>query len=236
MNRIALMVLRNLLKVPRLYGKLCHYAKFTDRYPEQEKWDLIHHIMTLAVKAGNVDLQVTGVENIPAEGGCMLYGNHQGMFDVLALASSCPVPLSIVYKKEIRDVPLLKQIYACTKSFAIDREDPRQSLQVIQAVTKEVQSGRRYIIFPEGTRSRTGNQLLSFHGGSFRPAIKAKCPIVPFALIDSFKVLDEKGSHWTKVQLHFLPPIPYEEFKDLKGVEVAALVKSRIEACIQANL
>ena len=235
MNRIALMILNNLFIVPGAFGKLCHYAKHTDKYPEQEKWDHIHYIMSRAVKGGNVELQVTGQEYLKTEGGFMLYGNHQGLFDVLAIAASCQTPLSIVYKKELRNVPLLKQIYACTKSFAMDREDVRQSLQVIQAVTKEVQSGRNYVIFPEGTRSRKGNEMLDFHGGSFRCAVKAKCPIIPMAFIDSYKVLDQKGSKPVTVQLHYLPPIPYEEFKDLKSTEVAELVKSRIAACIEEH-
>lgn len=235
MNRIALMVLRNLLKVPGLYAKLCHYAKYTDRYPEAEKWAHIQRIMSLAAASGNIDLRVTGAENIPAEGGCMLYGNHQGMFDVVAIAATCPRPLSIVYKQEIKDVPLLKQIYRCTNSFAMDRDDVRQSLTVIQNVTREVQAGRAYVIFPEGTRSRQGNRMLPFHGGSFRCALKAKCPIVPMALIDSFKVLDQKGSAPVTVQLHYLPPIGYEEFKDLKSAEVADLVKARIQAAIDQH-
>ena len=232
MNRLALMVLRNLWRVPKEYGKLCHYAKHTDEYPELEKWQHIQHVMDLAVKAGNIELQVYGKENIPQENGFMLYGNHQGMFDVLSIASTCDAPLGIAYKKELKDVPLLKEIFACTKSFAMDREDVRQSLTVIQAVTQEVKNGRNYVIFPEGTRSKLGNQLLDFHGGSFRCAIKAKCPVIPMAFIDSFKVLDEKGSKPVTVQLHYLEPIRYEEYKDMKAAELAALVKSRIAQTI----
>ena len=65
-----------------------------------------------------------------------------------------------------------------------------------------------------------------------RCALKAKCPIVPMAFIDSFRVLDEKGSDRVAVQLHYLPVIEYEEFKDMKTVELAALVKERIAACM----
>jgi 1-acyl-sn-glycerol-3-phosphate acyltransferase len=154
---------------------------------------------------------------------------------VLAIATTCDMPLSIVYKKELKSVPFLKQIYACTKSFAMDREDVRQSLTVIQAVTKEVQSGRNYVIFPEGTRSRNGNEMGEFHGGSFRCAVKAKCPIIPMALVDCFKVLDRKGSKPVSVQLHYLKPITYEEYKDLKTVELAELVRSRIRQTIEEN-
>ncbi len=232
MNRIALMVLKNLFRLPFLYGKLCHYARHTEKYPEMEKYLHIQKIFKIAIKSGNIDLQIHGTENIPAENGYMLYGNHQGMFDVVALAATFPGPLSCVFKHELRNVPLLKQIIACTKSFAMNREDTRQSLEVIRAVTEEVKAGRNYLIFPEGTRSRKGNEMNEFHGGSFRCATKAKCPIVPLAFIDSFKVLDQKGSKPVSVQLHYLKPIPYEEYKDLKTVELAELVKSRIAAVI----
>ena len=232
MNRIALMVLKNLFRLPFLYGKLCHYAKHTEKYPEMEKYLHIQKIFKIAIKSGNIDLQIHGTENIPAENGYMLYGNHQGMFDVVALAATFPGPLSCVFKHELRNVPLLKQIIACTKSFAMNREDTRQSLEVIRAGTEEVKAGRNYLIFPEGTRSRKGKEMNEFHGGSFRCATKAKCPIVPLAFIDSFKVLDQKGSKPVSVQLHYLKPIPYEEYKDLKTVELAELVKSRIAAVI----
>ena len=236
MNRMALIVLRNLFKLPGIYSKLCHYAKNPDKYPETERWRHIQRAMQLVVDRGNVELQVYGKENIPADGGFMLYGNHQGMFDVVAIAATCDAPLGVVYKKELKDVPLLKQIYACTKSFAMDREDVRQSLTVIQAVTKEVQSGRSYLIFPEGTRSKTGNAMGAFHGGSFRCAVKAKCPIIPVALIDCFKVLDQKGSSNVKVQIHYLPPIPYEEYQGRSTVEMAELVKQRIQQTMDMYL
>jgi len=228
LNRIMLMVLRNLHRLPGAIIKLCRYARHPERYPEAETYAHIQKIMNWAVRSGNVELTVTGLENIPREEGFIFYGNHQGMFDVVSLAATCPLPLGAVFKKELRNVPFLKQIIACTRSFAMNREDVRQSLTVIQNVAKEVESGRRYVIFPEGTRSRQGNTMGEFHGGSFRAAMKAKCPIVPIAYIDSFKPLDEKGSAPVTVQMHYLPAIPYAEYGHLKSTEVAALVKERI--------
>jgi len=235
MNRIVTMVLRNIFKVPGLYWKLCHYAKNTDKYPEQEKYDHISKIMQLAVKSGNIDLTVTGEENIPTQGGFIMYGNHQGLFDVVALVATCKIPLAAVFKKELEGIPFLQQIIDCTKSFAMDREDVRQSLTVIQAVTEEVKKGRHYMIFPEGTRSKNGNVMGEFHGGSFRAAVKAKCPIVPIAFIDCFKVLDQKGSKPVAVQMHILKPIPFEEYGTMKTTEIAAMVKARIQEVIDAN-
>lgn len=233
MNRIVTMVLKNLWIVPGAWFKLCRYAKHTDEYPEEEKYRHIQYILQRAVRGGNVDMTVTGQENIPTEGGFMLYANHQGMFDVLAIAATCDRPIGAVLKKELYDIPFLHQIVLCTKSFAMDREDVRQSLTVIQNVTEEVKKGRGYLIFPEGTRSKRGNEMLPFHGGSFRCATKSKCPIVPIALIDCFKVLDQKGSKPVSVQIHYLKPIPYEEYAGMKPAEVAELVKARIAEKIQ---
>lgn len=236
MNRIVLMVLRNFWRVPGMWWKLRRYAKHTEQFPEQEKYDHIRSIMKLAVQSGNIDLQVTGQENIPEENGFLMYGNHQGLFDVVALVASFRGPLSCVFKKELANIPFLREIITCTGSFAMDREDVRQSLGVIQSVIREVKAGRNYLIFPEGTRSKNGNVMGEFHGGSFRCALKAKCPIVPIAFVDSFKVLDQKGCRPVSVQIHYLKPIGYEEYKDLKTVDLAAMVQDRIRQTIEANL
>ena len=236
MNRLGLMVLRNFWKVPMIYGKLCHYAKHTERYPEEVKYRHIQYILKTAVKSGNIDLQVYGKENIPKEDGFLIYANHQGAFDIVALVASFERPLAVVLKKELYHFPLLKQMVDCTKSYPMDREDIRQSMQVIQAVTKEVEKGRNYLIFPEGTRSKKGNRMLEFHNGSFKCATKAKCPILPVALIDSYKVLDEKGSKKVTVQLHYLKPITYEEYKNTNTAGLAKMVRSRIEKTVYENM
>ena len=235
MLRILLMVLRNFWRVPYAYWKLCHYAKHTDKYPEIEKYRHIQYILKMGVNSGNIDLVATGTENIPEKNGFILYGNHQGLFDVLAIAATCDNPIGAVLKKELTDIPFLKQIRICTNSFAMDREDIKQSMEVMVNVINEVKKGRNYLIFPEGTRSRKGNELLEFHWGSFKCALKAKCPIVPVALVDSFKVLDEKGVKPVKVQIHYLKPIPYEEYKDLNTKDLAELVRARIEDVVNAN-
>lgn len=235
MNRIVTMVLKNLPIVPGAWQKLCRYAKHPEKYSEEEMYRHIQYILKRAVSGGNIDLQVSGTENIPKEGGFMLYANHQGMFDVLAVAATCDIPVGAVLKKELYDIPFLHQVAICTKSFPMDREDVRQSLTVIQSVIREVKAGRNYLIFPEGTRSRNGNQMGQFHSGSFRCATRSKCPIVPVALVDSFKVLDQKGSKPVTVQIHYLKPICWEEYGNLKTTELAALVKERIAQAIQAH-
>jgi len=234
LNRLAMMVLKNLFRVPGLYGKLCHYAKHLENYPEEETYRHVQKILRYAVEAGKVEIKTYGLEHIPREGGYLMYGNHQGLFDVVALVCTCDRPMGAVYKKELQGIPLIDQIATCTRSFPLDRENVRQSLEVIAKVTKEVQGGRGYLIFPEGTRSKNGNRMGEFHGGSFKCALKAKCPVIPVAYIDSFKPLDQKGCAPVSMQIHYLEPIPYETYQNLKTGELAALVREKIEETIRA--
>ena len=229
MNRILLMVMRNVTKVPGLYAKLCHYAKNTDKYSRQETWDHIRKILTIGVNSGNIDLKIYGQENIPEKDGCIFYGNHQGLFDCVALVAACEKPLSAVLKHEIKDIPFIKQVVQCTFSYPMDRSDDRQSLKVIQNVTKDVMNGSNFVIFPEGTRSREGNKMIEFHAGSFRAAIKAKCPVVPMVFIDTYKAFDSKSSEMITCQIHFLPSIQPEEYECMKAGELADMVKAKIQ-------
>ncbi|MDO5392374.1 MAG: lysophospholipid acyltransferase family protein [Eubacteriales bacterium] len=233
MKRIVLMVLMNLLYVPFWWFRLCYYASHVDKYTEEQRYAMIKDIDRHANKGGRITIDAHGVENIPDVNGFMFYPNHQGLYDVLAILDACPRPFSVVMKKELQNIPFLKQVFACMKAYAIDREDIKQSMGVIVQVTKEVKAGRNFLIFAEGTRSKKGNQLLDFKGGSFKAATKAKCPIVPVALIDSYKSFDTNSIKPLTVQVHFLKPIPYEEYKDMKTTEIAAEVKHRIEDTIR---
>ena len=127
------------------------------------------------------------------------------------------------------------QTTACMQAYMLDREDVRQAMQVIIDVANEVKKGRNYLIFAEGTRSKNGNHPGDFKGGSFKAATKAQCPIIPVALIDSFKPFDTNSISPVTVQVHFLEPLYYEDYKDMKTKEIAALVKQRIEQTINAN-
>lgn len=234
MNRIIMMVLRLFLKAPLYFFQIWWYAK-SRKAGSREAYACVKKVTIAANRAGRVKIESYGLENIPKENGFIFFPNHQGLYDVLAVLESCPVPFAFVIKKEAADVILLKQVVGALKSISIDREDIRQSMKVIQQVTEEVKNGKNFLIFAEGTRSRNGNKLLDFKGGSFKSAVKAKCPIVPCALIDSFKPFDEKSIQPTTVKIVYLPPMYYEDYKEMKTVEIAAEVKSRIEKAIEEH-
>ena len=218
----------NLFFVIVCWPKLCRMAAHPERYTKEERWKHLQFWVERACKGGRIVLEAHGQEKLPEEP-FILYPNHQGMFDVLAFLATSPRPFTFVFKKEAANLPLVKQVVRALHAYAIDREDIRQSMTVIQSMTEDVKNGRNFLIFAEGTRSRQGNKLLDFKGGSFKSATKAKCPIVPCALIDSFKPFDENSIKPVTVKLFYLPPMYYEEYKDMKTVEIAAEVKRRIE-------
>lgn len=226
------MVLRLFLKAPYYLFQIWWCGK-SDKVSFEEAYAVVKKVTKAANRAGRVTIEAHGIENIPKEGGFVFFPNHQGMFDVLVLLESCPRPFAFVIKKEASNVILLKQVIEALGSYSIDREDIKQSMQVICKVTEEVKAGKSFLIFPEGTRSRKGNELLDFKGGSFKSAVKAKCPIVPCALIDSFIPFDENSIRPVTVKIIYLPPMYYDEYKDMKTVEIAAEVKKRIERAIE---
>lgn len=232
MYRIILMVVRLFYKVPYYLIRIW-WLGTRKNFDLEKNYAFIKKVTKAANRAGRVTIESYGVENIPKENGFIFFPNHQGMFDALVFLESCPVPFSVVYKKEVSNVILLKQVFRALHAIAIDREDIKQSLQAINQMTEEVKQGRNFLIFPEGTRSRMGNQLLPFKGGTFKSAVRAKCPIVPCALIDSYKPFDEKSIAPVTVKLIYLPPICYEEYKQLKTPEIADIVKTKIEEAIR---
>lgn len=230
------MVLYNLPFVPYWWWQLCHYAKKASKFSEEKRYALLKKITVHANRGGRVKIEAYGVENIPDQDGFIFYPNHQGLFDVLAFVESCPRPFSVVMKKEVENVIFLKQVFQIMQAKALDRSDIRQGMRVMADVTKEVEDGRNYLIFAEGTRSKAGNQLLDFKGGSFKAAMKAKCPIVPVAVIDAYQAFDTNSITPVTVQLHYLSPILYEEYQKLKSTEIAELVKERIQSTIDKNV
>ncbi|MBR5248866.1 MAG: 1-acyl-sn-glycerol-3-phosphate acyltransferase [Lachnospiraceae bacterium] len=228
MRRIVLMVLKLFYIAPYYVYRI---GKFGRQQPidHDEAFAYIQKAACKANRAGRVTIEVHDEKNIPEEKGFIFFPNHQGMFDILVFLATCPVPFSFVLKHELKDIILLKQVIAALGAIPMDRSNLRQSMQVISQMAEEVKKGRNFLIFAEGTRSKLGNKLLEFKGGSFKSAQKAKCPIVPCVLIDSFVPFDQKSVKPVTVKLYYLPPMYYDEYKDMKTSQIAEEVKRRIE-------
>lgn len=236
MNRIFYMVVRNFYRVPVWFYKIRKMGIEEENYTHKERYEYIRNVVKKVNKSGRVEVIVHGIENLPSENGFILFPNHQGLFDMLAIMEACPRPLSVVVKKEAANLILVKQVIKALDGFYIDRQDIKASLEIISKMTAGVKEKKNFVIFPEGTRSRNGNQLLPFKGGTFKSAVNASCPIIPVALIDSFKPFDENSSRKLKVVVSFLKPMYYEDYQYLKTTRIAELVHDRIQEEINQKM
>lgn len=223
------MFLGNIIHLPYFLIQVIRYSRKRDKHTDKQRHELLRSIVAHANKAGRITIEYSGTENIPEKDGFIMFPNHQGLYDVLAFLHTCEHPFSVVIKKELKNIPMLNLIFDIMRAKALDREDVKQGLKVISEVKNEVLEGKNYIIFAEGTRSKQGNNTLEFKGGSFKAAIKAKCPIVPVAIIDSFKPFDTHSIEKVTVQVHYLKPLYYEDYKDMKSTEIASYVRNVIQ-------
>ncbi len=232
MHRLTKIVLKNWFRLPALTYKLYTYSRPGSKRTRLEQFRVVQRIVERTKVDGNLEIKVFGRENIPKQDGYIFYPNHQGIFDGFAMIEACQKPISAVMKKELMSIPFVKQIFMCMNAVAIDRGNTRQSMRVMQEVTRQVQNGANFVIFPEGTRSRMKNQMIEFKSGSFKAATKAKCPIIPVALIDSYKPFDNNETGFVTVQIHILKPFLYEDYKDWSTTKIAEKTKAMIAKTI----
>lgn len=231
MKRIKMILIKFNLRIVLWVNKIKKMTK-DKNVTMEEKYDYLHGIIKTVVDGSKVELKCYGLENLPEEQGYLITPNHQGLFDALALLSTHPKPMTAVVKQELADAKIVGDVIKFLDALPIDRSNLRASMKVIKEVTKRLENGVNFVIFPEGTRCKQGNKMLEFKGGTFKSVIDAKKPIVPVALIDCYKAFDEDSKEPMTAQIHYLKPMYYDEYKDMTSVEVAKEVQSRIQKCI----
>lgn len=235
MVRIALIIVRVLWILPYWMLVKIRQYKQTDKYTLEERYGFIYSVVSGVNKKGRVEVEGYGMDKLPKESGYLMAPNHQGLEDPLAIFQTHARPVRAIVKKELLKAPIVKDVIKMLEFFAMDRSDIRGSVRIIKEATNAIKQGQNVFVFPEGTRSRNKNNILEFKGGTFKIATNAKCPIVPVAIIDSYKVFDINSLKKVIVQIHYLDPIYYEEYKDLQTNEIAKLVHDRVQKCIQEN-
>lgn len=235
MKRLVLLLLKFSVKIVIWISKLEKMNKDKSLTKEYKYAYLNKIIKEVTDGCNGVELKCFGLENLPEEMGYLMTPNHQGMYDALALLSTHERYMTAVAKIELKDTPIIKTVVEYLDALLMDRSNLRASMKVIKEVTRRLQLGDNFVIFPEGTRCRQGNKMLEFKGGTFKAVIDAKRPIVPVALIDCYKPFDKEVKGKIVAQIHYLEPIYYEEYKDMNSTEVAAYVQARIQKCIDEH-
>lgn len=205
------------------------YMNHPEKYNREDKYRLAQHIMDHMRRRGRTKTEVFGLDNLPEDTGYIIYPNHQGKYDALGIMLYHDEPMGVLMEKKQSEKIVAKQVIDLVEGKRLDFDDPRQQLRVLNEIGHEVAAGRKYLIFPEGKWSDNKNKLQKFNSGCFRCSIASKTPIVPCVLVDSYKALNGNSLKKCTTQIHYLTPIPYEEYKDLKKTEISELVKSRIQ-------
>ncbi|MBQ7636560.1 MAG: 1-acyl-sn-glycerol-3-phosphate acyltransferase, partial [Lachnospiraceae bacterium] len=186
--------------------------------------------------ASFIKTRVFGAEKLPSEGGYIMYSNHQGKYDALGIFYAHDKPCSVVMDEKKSHMVLTRQIMSLCDGKTLVLNDPRSGLKTILEMAEEAEMGRKFLIFPEGGYHHNHNSLQDFKPGCFKASLKSKTPIVPIALVDSYRAYEGFAFGFITTQVHFLDPIPYEEYKDMKTPEIAEMVRGRIEAKINEVL
>ena len=102
-------------------------------------------------------------------------------------------------------------------------------MKIVNEVAREVENGRKYILFPEGIYdNQKRNNLIDFKAGCFKICLKSKVPIVPVVLLDSYKPYNSWDTGEIRTYVYYLKPILFDEYKDMNTQQIAELVKGRI--------
>lgn len=231
MIRFFYVIIINIFTALHFVNKMKYMINHQEKYSEEECYEVVRHIVWIMKFTGAIRTKVYGTENLPKEGGYVMYPNHQGKYDAYGIVYAHDKPCTVVMDIEKSYTILIREIIDLLKGKRLDKKDARQAMTIIKEVGKEVESGRRYVIFPEGGYGfNNRNRLQEFKAGCFKSSMKSKTPIVPVALIDSYKVFDGiRQFGIVTTQVHFLEPIYYEEYAGMKTPEIADLVKSRIQ-------
>ena len=228
MLKFIYVIIMNLFRAPYIIPKMRKEADHPEKYSEEERYRLARHVVRLMKTTGAILTKAYGTENLPENGGYMMYPNHQGKYDALGIIHTHRMPCSLVMDKAKSNTILVREFVDLLNGKRLDKKDVRQALTIINEVAEEVKQGRRYILFPEGGYDHNHNNVCDFKAGCFKCAIRAKVPIVPVVLIDSYKVFEEWTLKKVTTQVHYLPPFLYEEYRGMTTKEVADEVHDRI--------
>ena len=170
---------------------------------------------------------ITGRENVNHKKAYVMVCNHQSMLDI-PIIYRLFLHFKWVSKASLFKLPFIGWNLWLNRHIKLERGSMKSQRNMLRQCAENLQRGSSVMIFPEGTRSRTG-ELRSFKEGAFLVALQQKTDILPIVLDGSAKAFPEKGifpHRKQKIYLNILPPVPYETFKDINVRQVTAHIQA----------
>ena len=192
-----------------------------------------HGGVRLGLALAGIKVRIAGAEHLPRGRAAIYCANHQSNIDPPVLFTALHPRMHIVYKAEINAIPLLARAFQHGGFVPIDRRNKEAAMRSLEAGAASIRSGNSFLIFPEGTRSKTGD-MLPFKKGGFLMALKAQAPIVPVAVSggrDSMKP-GSKIIRPVTVSIRVGKPIETAGMQVSERDTLIAQVRARIEALL----
>jgi len=176
---------------------------------------------------------VKGKENIASNTSYIVIPNHQSYYDIFLIYGWLGLDIKWVMKKELAKIPGLGFGSKKVGHIFIDRSNSKAALESLHAARQKLVNGTSVVIFPEGTRSRTG-QLIPFKRGGFKLALELKLPILPVTVINTRNVLppDSLDLMPGRVQMIIHPPIDISGYDEHSMPELMKKVRTVIESVL----
>jgi 1-acyl-sn-glycerol-3-phosphate acyltransferase len=192
-----------------------------------------HGGVTLGAGLAGIRTRVEGLQRLPSGQAVVFCANHQSNIDPPILFNALHPRLHVLFKAELKKLPLLGKAFQVGGFVPIDRASRDQSMLAIEQVAQSLRDGNSFLTFPEGTRSRTG-ALLPFKRGPFLMALKAQVPVVPVAVQGGTESM-RKGSlivRPTTVTVRVGEPIETKGMSLADRETLGDLVRARVEALL----
>lgn len=216
-------------------------SKFNKRHADIATLKSIQLAFRCVMFISGVKMNVKGHENVPSDEAVLYIGNHRSIFDIVTTYSLCPNLTGYVAKSSVRRIPVLGLFMKRAYCLFMDRGDMKQSLKTILQAIEQVEAGVSICIFPEGTRNKNKENpaaVLPFKEGSLKIAQKAKCKIVPMAIIGTDEVFENHlpWIHKKNVTIVYGEPIVIEELPDEDKKHLGAYCQHIVEDMLAREL
>ena len=197
-------------------------------------YELGHGGVALALGLAGIRYQVIGREHVPKDRAVVFCSNHQSNVDPPILFRALHRRLHVLYKAELRKIPVLGRVIEAGGFIPVQRDNRDAAFASIERAADSIRAGNSFLIFPEGTRSKT-DELLPFKKGGFVMALNARAPIVPVAVTGGREAM-RKGSAVIRpvhVTVRIGPPVETAGRNPEERDAIIAEVRQRIEALIR---